>query len=177
VAGIGYYLVFLASARFAQVQRGLLLLRPSLTDLYLAAAPRNGAEFHALIADALIWLLAVATASAAVYAALVGWMLEVPDPAAYVAAVAAAAFIAALTGLSLCLMTQHGARPRPLLMVLFTALAGSIAFTLSNALTARFGALLGTGLGLALALPFALGFYLSAREGALRQPLVFDPPL
>ncbi len=107
---------------------------------------------------------------------MVAWLLEAQEPAAYVVSVTIAAFVAAWFGLALCLMTQHGTKPRPLLMALMTALAGSIAFAIADALTARFGALAGGGLSLLLGLPFAFGFYSSARQGALQRPLVFDPP-
>ena len=177
LSAIGFYLVFLACARFAQVQRGLLLLRTSLTDLYLAAAPRDPSRFHALVADALNWLVVVAVSSAGVYAALAAWLLRAPEPAAYVVAVATAALIAALVALSLCLLTQNGNKPRPLMMTLLTAIAGGFAFALTDAATKSWGAVAGGGLSLLLGLPFALGFYGSARQAALARPLMFDPPL
>ena len=177
LSAIGFYMVFLACARFAQVQRGLLLLRTSLTDLYLAAAPRDARSFHALIADALHWLVVVAVASAAVYAALAAWLLRAPEPAPFVVAVACATLIAALVALSLCLLTQNGSKPRPLMMTILTAFAGGIAFAICDTLTTRYGAPLGGGLSLLLGLPFALGFYANARQAALARPLMFDPPL
>ena len=168
------YIGMLTALRFQQLHRATLMLRPSLIDVYFAAAPNSQLEFTRAIVAALRAALLPALAFAAVLLLLVGTMYPAEQRLPLLAGGLVGAFAASLAGLGMVLMLLDSERPRLLLGLMVLGVLGSIPTSLCVTAALRSpaaGAVVGC-----LVLAGAFGFYLRARDYATRWPIRFDAP-
>lgn len=175
-AYVGAYAVFVGTARFNTVGRGLKRMRANLAELYMTLAPRTRAEFQATLMDALAWLIAVSLFYCLALGLLVAVLMHVQHPAHLLLAVLISGAASAMFGFSAFLIgpesTSAQVIMRLVLMLFYVGL-----YALAYWLLVRFGLVTGTLLAMLLTLPFGIGTWRSARREYLRRTPRFDAPL
>lgn len=169
------YIGMLTAMRYQQLHRATMMLRPSLVDVYFAAAPNSQLEFTRAIASALRGSLLPSVLFAAVLLLLVGSMYPAEQRLPLLAGGLVGALAASLSGLGMVLMLLDSERPRVLLGLIVLGVLGSIPTSLCVSAALRSptaGAVVGI-----LVLAGAFGFYLRASDYATRWPIRFDAPL
>lgn len=169
------YIGMLTALRYQQLHRATMMLRPSLVDVYFAAAPNSQLEFTRAIAAALRGSVLPSMAFASVLLLLVGIMYAPEQRLPLLAGGLVGALAASLAGLGVVLMLLDSERPRVLLGLMVLAILGSIPTSLCVSAALRSptaGVVVGS-----LVLVGALGFYLRAREYATRWAIRFDAPV
>lgn len=172
---VGAYALMIGVGRFAAVGRGMLRMRPNLADLYMTLAPDTRSEFQAVLADVLLWLVAVVVFNCVAYAAVIAVLLHAAQPGLLLTAVAVTALGGAWAGLAVHLVGPESNTGRTLAqIVLMIGLAG--VYALVYWLLARLGMGIGTPVALLVTLPFGIGAWRAARTEYLRRPPRFEAP-
>lgn len=175
-AVIGAYAILLTMARFPQLGRGMLRMRPNLADLYLTLAPSTRAEYQQIVIEALTLLVPVSVLTALAYTLLGSVVAHAEEPGRMLLTAAIVATSASLVGLAIHLIGPEGSFGRSLvnLVLIFGAMAAYWAgyWTLGK---------LGLGWGtLALGsvtLSFSGAVWFAAQREYQRRPPSFDAPL
>ena len=169
------YIGMLTALRYQQLHRATLMLRPSLVDVYLAAAPRSQLQFSAAVADALYRSILPSMLFAATLLLLVGTLYPPEQRWPLLAGGLVGALGASLAGLGVVLMLLDSERPRLIVGLIVLGFLGATPTSLCvNAAlkSPAAGAVVG-----ALVLAGAGAFLWRARSYALRWPIRFDAPL
>lgn len=169
------YIGMLTALRYQQLHRASLMLRPSLVDVYLAAAPQSQLAFTKAIADALRGSLLPALVFAGLLLLLVGTMYPVDQRLPLLLGGLAGAYAASLNGLGVVLMLLDSERPRVLLGLMVLSFLGALPMSLCVA-AARQSPAAGIVVA-ALVLIAASGFYSRAYEYATRWSIRFEAPV
>lgn len=169
------YIGMITALRFQQLHRSTLMLRPSLVDVYLAAAPPSQLSFTAAIAASLRGSLLTSVLFAALLLGLVSMLYPVDQRLPLLAGGIAGALAASLAGLGVVLMLLDSERPRVFAGLIVLSFFGAICSSICVAAAQR-SATAGIVVA-ALVLAGAFGFYLRAHAYATRWPLRFDAPL
>lgn len=173
---VGAYAVILGTLRFASIGQGMVRMRAHLAELYLTLAPRTRRAFQATLADAMLWLVAVAVFNCIVFALLIILLLHAQQPLRLMLAAGISGLAGALGALSVSLVgpdSTGGSMIARLLML--SAAVGT--YALVYWLLGRFGPGLGAGMALVLTLPFGIGAWRAARSEYLKRSPRFDVPL
>ena len=152
-----------------------MMLRPSLVDVYFAAAPNSQLEFTRAIVAALRGSLLPSMLFASVLLLLVGTLYPAEQRLPLLAGGLVGAFGASLAGLGMVLMLLDSERPRVLLGLMVLGVLGSIPTSLCVT-AALHSPTAGAVVGI-LVLAGAFGFYSRARDYATRWPIRFDAPM
>ena len=169
------YTGVLTALRFQGLHRATMMLRPSLTDAYLALAPSSHLEFSAMITRALRPAIFSAMLFAATMLLVLMPMVPAQSRIALLAGGLSGAFAASLLGLGMVLMLLDAEKPRMLSGMMLLGFGGSMVGSISGA---AFKASLGGGTAVAIALIiFMLAFVAHGESYARRWPIRFDPPV
>lgn len=174
VGMVGSYIGLLTALRFQQMHRAMLILRPSLADVYLALRPPSPADFQRAVLRAMRAALGPALLFAATLAVLVAFWLY-PEEQRWGVFVGGtlAGLVAALLGLGLAVHLLDSSKPRMIAGLVLVGLLGSLpAAMIVPTMTASWtaGAVLA-----AFWLSVAAAFLAHAERTALRHGLPFDP--
>ncbi|HWS26360.1 MAG TPA: hypothetical protein VN259_07250 [Xanthomonadales bacterium] len=169
------YIGMLTALRYQQLHRATMMLRPSLVDVYFAAAPNSQLEFTRAIVAALRGSLLPSMLFATVLLLLVGSLYPAEQRLPLLVGGLVGAFAASLAGLGMVLMLLDSERPRVLLGLMVLGVLGSIPTSLCVTAALRSPT---AGVVVAiLVLAGAVGFYSRARDYATRWPIRFDAPV
>ncbi|MEI7036249.1 hypothetical protein [Fulvimonas yonginensis] len=173
---VGAYAVIVALARFPQVGRGMLRMRPNLADLYLTLAPPTRADYQRTLADALLVLVPIGTLTALAYTALGILLTRATQPGLMLLTTLIVASAGALVALAVHLVGPQNTVGRQLVNAL--VLAGTTATYWGGVwLIHALGYAFGGGLLALVTLGFGLSVWFAAqREYVGREPC-FDAPL
>lgn len=172
---VATYVGVLVALRFQTLHRATLMLRPSLTDAYLALAPPSHLEFAAAVTRALRPAVISALVFAATILVVVLPMVPAESRLALFAGGMAGAIASSLLGLGVVLMQLDAERPRMLAGMIVLGFGGSL---LGSICGAAFAASLAGGAAVAVAvILFMLGFVAAGEAYARRWPIRFDAPL
>jgi hypothetical protein len=166
------YIGMLTALRFQQLHRATLMLRPSLVDVYFAAAPDSQLAFTRAIVGSLRGSLLPSMLFAAVLLLLVATLYPADQRIALIGGGLVGAFATSLGGLGVVLMLLDSERPRVLLGLMVLAILGSIPTSLCVAAALQ-SPVAGAVVGILVVIA-ASGFYLRARDYATRWPIRFD---
>ncbi|MBT2116273.1 hypothetical protein KK141_14650 [Dyella sp. LX-66] len=175
-AVIGAYAVLLTMARFPQLGRGMLRMRPNLADLYLTLAPATRGEYQKIMVDALILLVPVSVLTALAYTLLGSVLAHAAEPVRMLLTAAIVATSASLVALAVHLIGPEGSFGRGAinLVLIFGAMATYWGgYWLLGALGLAWGAL---ALG-AVTISFGGGVWYAAQREYQRRAPRFDAPL
>lgn len=173
---VGACAVVVALARFPQVGRGMLRMRPHLADLYLTLAPRTRADFQRTLAEALLVLVPVGTLSALAYTALGILITRAERPGLMLLTTLIVACAGALVALAVHLIGPQNAVGRQVVNLL-VLLGATASYWGGVWLVDTLGYLIGGGLLATIALGFGLGVWSGAQREYLRRTPCFDAPL
>jgi hypothetical protein len=170
---VASYIGVITAMRFQQLHRSTLILRPSLTDVYLAMAPASHADFARAIAQALRTSVLGAVIFAGTLLALLALLMFPPAlRAGLLVGGLLGATAASLFGLGVVLLLLDSNKPR--------VFAGLFALGLLGALPTSFTALaamssLGAGIATgSVWILIALGFVYYAERQVVRWGIRFD---
>jgi hypothetical protein len=173
---VGGYAVFVGTARFNTVGRGLKRMRPNLAELYMTLAPCTHAEFQSTLVDALKWLVVVSVFYCLALGVLVDVLMHAHQPVRLLLAVLISGSAASVFAFSAYLVgpeSTSGQVIMRLVLVLFYMGLYALAYWLLG----RFGLGPGALLGMLFTWTFGIGTWLSARREYLRRTPRFDVPL
>jgi hypothetical protein len=174
VGMVGSYIGLLTALRFQQMHRAMLILRPSLADVYLALRPPSPEDFHRLVLIAMRAALGPALLFAATLAGLAAFWLY-PEAQRWPVFVGGTAggLVAALMGLGLAVHLLDSAKPRMIAGLVLLGLLGSLpAAMIVPTMAASWPA---GAVFAAFWLTLAATFLFHAERTALRHGLPFDP--
>lgn len=175
-AVIGAYAILLTMARFPQLGRGMLRMRPNLADLYLTLAPSTRAEYQRTVVDALTLLVPVSVLTALAYTLLGTVLAHAAEPGRMLLTAAIVAASASLVGLAIHLIGPEGSFGRAAvnLVLIFGAMGAYWAgYWTLGALGLAWGAL-----ALAVVtLSFGGAVWFAAQREYQRRTPSFDAPL
>ncbi len=172
---VATYVGILTALRFQALHRATLMLRPSLTDVYFAMAPRSQLSFSAAVAEALrpaligAWIFA-----ATMLTALMPFIAPSARLPMFVGGMFGAV-AASLYGLGIVLMLLDAEKPRMMTGMVVLGLGGSVLASLTGtAFNASWAGGIGVGSVLILLM---LGFVAHGDAQARRYPVRFDMPV
>jgi hypothetical protein len=173
---VGAYAVVVALARFPQIGRGMQRMRPNLADLYLTLAPTTRRQYQQALAEALLVLVPIGTASALAYTVIGIVLTHASQPGLMLLVTLVVATGGGLVALAVHLIGPQNAIGRQLVNAI--VLAGTMAtYWAGVGLVDALGYLAGGGL-LALVVPgFGLGVWFAAQREYERREPCFDAPL
>jgi hypothetical protein len=172
---VGAYAILLTMARFPQLGRGMLRMRPNLADLYLTLAPATRAEYQRVVTDALLVLVPVSVLTALAYTLLGSVLAHAAEPGRMLLTAAIVATSASLVGLAIHLIGPEGSFGRAAvnLVLIFGAMAAYWGgYWTLGALGLAWGAL---ALG-AVTISFGGAVWFAAQREYQRRAPSFDAP-
>lgn len=176
IAMAASYIGVITAMRFQQIHRATMILRPSLTDVYLAMAPPSQSDFAIAVARALRGAVVSAVISAALLLTLVGLLMYPEEqrlPLLVGGLLGAAA--ASLFGLGVVQLLLDAEKPRVFAgLFALGMLAAPPTSTTALAAMNSLGAGIATG---CIWIIVALGFVAFAERQVARYGLRFDAPL
>jgi hypothetical protein len=175
-AAIGAYAILLAMARFPQLGRGLLRMRPNLADLYLTLAPTTRRQYQKLVSDALLVLVPISVLTALAYALLGSVLIHATDPVLMLLTAAIVAASSSLVGLATHLIGPENTLGRSLVNIV--VILGSIGtYWFGYELIAAMGYAIGSALLALVTLSFGGAVWYAAQREYQRRAPRFDAPL
>lgn len=175
-AVIGAYAILLTMARFPQLGRGMLRMRPNLSDLYLTLAPATRGEYQKIIVDALTLLVPVSVLTALAYTLLGSMLAHAAEPARMLLTAAIVATSASLVALAVHLIGPEGSFGRG--AVNLVLIFGSMAMYWGGYwLLGVFGLAWGALALSAVTISFGGGVWYGAQREYQRRAPRFDAPL
>ena len=169
------YVGMITALRFQQLHRATMMLRPSLVDVYFAAAPPSQLAFTVAIAAALRRALLPATLFALMLLSMVALMYPAEQRLAIILGGGVGAFAGSLASLGVVLMLLDSERPRVILGLVVLGMVGAI--PTSMCVGAAIASPAAGGVVACLVLIAAFGFYQRAYQYATAWPIRFDAPL
>jgi hypothetical protein len=172
-AVVGAYAIMLSISRFAQLNAGMVRMRPNMADLYMTLAPPTRADYQRTIADALLVLVPVSVLTALAYTALGAWLVHASDAWRMLLVAAIVAVAASLAALALHLIGPEGTTGRTIvnLVVVFGTMG---VYWGGYALVGALGYALGASLLALVTLGFGGGVWLAAYHEYARRAPRFD---
>lgn len=175
-AAVGAYAVVIALARFPQIGRGMLRMRPNLADLYLTLAPATRADYQRTLADALLVLVPIGTLTALAYTGLGILLTHAAQPQRLLLVTLIVASSGGLVALSVHLIGPQNTLGRRVTNAL--VVAGAMATYWAGVwLVGALGYLIGGGLLALLTLGFGLGVWFAAQREYQQRTPCFEAPL
>ncbi len=168
------YIGMLTALRFQQLHRATMMLRPSLVDVYFAAAPSSQLAFTAAIAAALRGALLPATLFGLLLLGIVSLMYPAEQRLAMIVGGGVGVYAGSLASLGVVLMLLDSERPRVILGLVVLGMVGAIPTSLCVAAASASPA--AGAVVAALVLVAAFGFHQRAYQYATRWPIRFDAP-
>lgn len=175
-AVIGAYAILLTMARFPQLGRGMLRMRPNLADLYLTLAPSTRAEYQRIVVDALMLLVPISVLTALAYTLIGSVLTHAAEPARMLLTAAIVATSASLVGLAVHLIGPEGSFGRAAvnLVLIFGAMA---AYWGGYWMLGVLGLVWGTLALAAVTISFGAAVWFAAQREYQRRSPSFDAPL
>ena len=173
---VGFYAVILGMSRINAVAVAMAQMRPSLAELYMTLAPTSTRAFQATIADALRWLVVVATVQALIYGALIAGLLHAAEPARLLLAIAIAGAGSAGASLGVALIAGQTKTARLAIRLGMTVVA-ALVYGLVYGLLGVCGIGLGGLVSAAVVGVAALIVWRDTRELFMRRSPRFDAPM
>jgi hypothetical protein len=173
---VGAYAVVVALARFPQIGRGMQRMRPNLADLYLTLAPTTRRQYQQALAEALLVLVPICTASALAYTAMGIVLTHASQPGLMLLVTLVVATGGGLVALAVHLIGPQNTLGRQVVNAI--VLAGTmVTYWGGVGLVDALGYLAGGGLLALVVLGFGLGVWFAAQREYERREPCFDAPL